>query len=114
MYYQVASKFVVSGATGTLAYSQAVSLANANAAYVTVQTLGANMGGGATGTAILQIGNDLENWADSSGATAGITSIGGTAFQVTALAAQYARLKFHIAGGSGTLILAADINTASL
>ena len=76
MYYQVASKLVVTSASPS--YTQAVSLAGANAIYSTVQTIATNSGAG--GTAQLQVGNDLENWSDVSGGTAGITSIGGTAF----------------------------------
>lgn len=109
MYYQVASKLVV---TGAASYTQAVSLAGANAVYCTIQTIGTNTP--TAGSAQLQIGNDLENWVDSGG-TVNINSVGGTTLSGTALAAQYARLKFATqASGGGTLIIAADVNTASL
>lgn len=103
MYFQVASKMVVTSTTPS--YTQAVDMSGANAvlADVTVFT-------GAGGTAVVQEGNDLENWTD----TAGTSALSGTSYgtaKATSIAARYTRIKFT---ATSTMIVSAGVNTASL
>ena len=84
-------------------------MAGANAVYVNITVFNVSSISGAT--VVLQQSNDMENW-DDVGSSTSITAAGYLKFSVTAIAAQYVRLKF--VATSGTAILAAGINTANL
>lgn len=96
----------------TTAYTQAVSMANANAALCTFVIL--TLGGSSGLTPTLEGSNDLENWstitAYSALASAGYHAASSTS---TAIAWQYVRLKLAAASG-GTIITSATISTAAL
>lgn len=108
MYYDVASKLAV---TSTAQFSQAVSMAGANAAQVNATVFNVTTGG----TLVLQLqeGNDLENWSDIT--PGGSLTLGYGTLRATSIASQYVRLKYSATGVSNpTAIVATGINTASL
>lgn len=108
MYYDVANRMAVSG-NGTTMYSQAISMAGANAVMIN-STVFSISGGTLTITA--QESNDLDNWGTLSGQVA---FEGGTynTLKITQIASQYVRLKFAQNGAFNT-VLSAGVNTAQL
>jgi hypothetical protein len=108
MYYDVASKLVVSG-DQTRQYSQAVSMAGANAVLINATVL--NITGG-TLTLMAEEGNDLENWGTLSGQIAFTAGTYNT-LKITDIAGQYVRLKY-VQSGAFSTVLAAGVNTAQL
>lgn len=109
MYTEVATKQVVVSGSGNDQFSQAVSMAGANAVFVEITCFAK---GGGNVDVQLQVGNDLQNW-ENQGTAIACTSAGYFSGQVTAIAAQYVRLRYT-QSTSGTGIVAAGINTASL
>ena len=109
MYTEVASKLAV--VFGTKVYSQAVSMAGANA--VKVEGTCFVIGGGNIAVQ-LQGSNDLQNWSDQGTAIA-VSAVGYfvDTVDLDAIAYQYVRLEFDQAS-SLTGIVAAGINTANL
>ena len=113
MYTMVADKFVVTNAN-TPQYTSAVEMGNDNAVYyeLTIFTLG-----GATDLTItLEESNDLENWSNPNDTPTAYNSIGYKQKKVPSsagIASRYVRLKAAVTG-TGTVIFAGGINTASL
>jgi hypothetical protein len=60
----------------------------------------------------LQGSNDLQNWAIVGSAHTGYT-VGYNSFAETAVSFQFVRLRYYVVG-TGTIIVAAGINTAAL
>lgn len=108
MYTQVATQLVVT--TTAAVFSQAVSMEGANAVQVSLTAFNLNS---ATITVQLQESNDLQNWADVSGASFTVSSAYYGTNKTTGIASAYVRLKYTIATG-GPAVLSAGINTALL
>ena len=107
MYAAVSNKLSV--VNGVDQFSSAVSCQGANAARVEF-TIFANS---ATTLSIdLQGSNDLQNWALVGVAHTGFT-VGYNSFAETAVSFQFVRLRCYVVG-TGTIIVAAGINTAAL
>lgn len=107
MYAAVSNKLSV--VNGTDQFSSAVAMSGANAARVEL-TVFANS---ATSLSIdLQGSNDLQNWAIVGSAHTGYT-VGYNSFAETAVSFQFVRLRYYVVG-TGTIIVAAGINTAAL
>lgn len=104
MYYQVATKMVVT--SGTPAYTQPIEMTGANAALAEVVVFN-----NAGGTAIFQEGNDLENWGDIAASSAALAATSYGTAKATAIASRYTRIKFTAAS---TLIVSAGVNTSQL
>jgi hypothetical protein len=111
MYTRVASNVAV--VSGTPGYSQAVSMADANALQLDLTLIA--KGGGDLGVQV-EGSNELENW-DAIGSSVDLTAIGynqtADATKFTGIAHQYVRLKYT-QSVSGTAIISAGINTTSL
>ena len=111
MYFQVASKLVVTNSGGKQ-YSQAVDMAGGNAIYVEATAF--NITSGSLRLTV-QEGNDLENWSDVTVANSTLTFTAANygTLKVTSIAAQYVRLVYEQAT-SGTGIVGAGVNVANL
>ena len=105
MYNQVGSKCAVPS-TGGDAYSQAVSMAGANA--VEVECTIFNLGGATSLSITVQQSNDLQNWSNVGSSTTAV--LGFTRLSQSSIAGQYVRLLYRVVG-TGTIIMAAGINT---
>lgn len=107
MYYNVASRLAVS--TSAVQYSQAVSMAGANAILVDATAFSVS---GTNVSISAEVGNDLENWSTLSG-TLALTGPSYGTLKVGSVAGQYVRLKYEQTGGSVSVV-SAGINTAQL
>lgn len=113
MYYDIANRLAI--ASGETTYSEAVSMAGANAVLVCATFFSVTSTAG-TVSITLQEGNDLDNWTDNTdvgGTIAGTVPSYGT-MKLTALASQYVRLKYTMNGASQRAVLSAGVNTAQL
>ncbi|KAF0244130.1 MAG: hypothetical protein FD180_2791 [Planctomycetota bacterium] len=107
MYAAVSNKLSV--VNGVDQFSSAVAMSGSNAARVEF-TIFANS---ATSLSIdLQGSNDLQNWAIVGSAHTGYV-VGYNSFAETAVSFQFVRLRQYVVG-TGTVIIAAGINTAAL
>lgn len=104
MYAKLAQSQVV--VNGTDQFSPAISMAGANTAKAGITVI---VNTATSLTVNIQGSNDLQNWTDSTSDT-GFT-VGYAATANRALAFAYARLKYVVVG-TGTIIVAADINTS--
>ena len=115
MYTQVASKLAVKDANVPF-YSQAVSMAGANAiqAEVSMFSISATSGTPAL-TVSAEASNDLQNWDPLGAFDATLTLIGYATKKFTDIAHGYVRLRFVMTAGSDPrAIVAAGVNTANL
>jgi hypothetical protein len=111
MYTQVASKLVLEAEDAAVQYSQAVSMNGGNAIFVEVTVF--NQGSTDVVEVMPEVGNDLQNWQDTSSVP--ITGVDYKTKQLTGIAAQYVRLKY-LRGESPSqkAVVAAGINVANL
>ena len=114
MYTEVASKLAVVGANVPF-YSQAVSMAGANAIQAEVTMFSISGTSTPTLTVSAEASNDLQNWDDLGDFDAGLTLIGYATKKFTGIAHGYVRLKFELTfGTSPRAIVGAGVNTANL
>lgn len=107
MYYNVASRLAVS--TSAVQYSQAVSMAGANAILVDATAFSVS---GTNVSISAEEGNDLENWSTLSG-TLALTAASYGTLKVGSVSGQYVRLKYQQTGGTVSAV-SAGINTSQL
>jgi hypothetical protein len=112
VYTEVASKLAVVGANVPF-YSQAVSMAGANAIQAEVTMFSISGTSTPTLTVSAEASNDLQNW-DDLGDFDALTLIGYGTKKFTDIAHGYVRLKFEMTGSSPRAIVGAGVNTANL
>ncbi|MCC6741481.1 MAG: hypothetical protein IT452_20750 [Planctomycetia bacterium] len=114
MYTRFAEKLVVT-TTGSPEFSFAIPMGDANAIQVELTIFA--VVASATLTFEVQGSNDMQNWTGSVLAPVASLGVGyqsGSSFKATGIAFQYIRFKYTSVGASGSVILAAGVNTAKL
>ena len=104
MYHQVASKLAL---TTDYQYSQALSMQGANGALIEITVISAG-----TADYMLKYSNDLQNWTDYDTTDYTLAGPGYETEPLTGISAGYVRLQYK--ARSGTVIVAAGVNTANL